>query len=87
MSPTQQFQHPAPVHHLAITQIRPKPEHHYFGHDARHVLSEGMAAFWLIQPIVVRRVGDSFEIVSGKRRWLATLKLGWRSIHAAIQND
>ena len=46
MSPTQQFQHPAPVHHLAITQIRPKPEHHYFGHDARHVLSEGMATFW-----------------------------------------
>jgi len=87
MHPTESRQHSETIHRLSITQIRPAPERHYFGHDALQPLAERMAAFGLIEPITVRRVGEMFEIVSGKRRWWAAQKLGWRSIDAKIQND
>ena len=88
MSPTPQpAQSSANVQRLLISQIRPAPERHYFGHDTLHTLADWMSAFGLIEPIVVRRTGDGYEIVSGKRRWLAAQKLGWRSIDAKVQND
>ena len=74
------------VQRLPIHKIRPAPERHYFGHDNLHKLAERLQAFGLIEPIVVKRVGDVFEIVSGKRRWLAAQYLGWRSIDAHIQD-
>lgn len=39
----------------------------------------------LLSPIVVRLVGDSFEIVAGERRWLAARKLGKTQIAAFIK--
>jgi ParB family transcriptional regulator, chromosome partitioning protein len=74
------------IQRLPISKIRPAPERHYFGHDNLHKLAERMQVFGLIEPIVVKRVGDVFEIVSGKRRWLAAPFLGWRSIDAEIQD-
>ena len=74
------------IQRLPISKIRPAPERHYFGHDNLHNLAERMQAFGLIEPIVVKRTGDVFEIVSGKRRWLAARSLGWRSIDAEIKD-
>lgn len=74
------------IQRLPISKIRPSPERHYFGHDNLHKLAERMQAFGLIEPIVVKRTGDVYEIVSGKRRWLAAQALGWRSIDAKIQD-
>jgi ParB family chromosome partitioning protein len=71
---------------LPIHQIRPAPERHYFGQDQLHKLAERMQAFGLIEPIVVKRKDDLFEIVSGKKRWRAAQLLGWRSIDALIQD-
>jgi ParB family chromosome partitioning protein len=87
MSPEQQLRGCATFRRLPIQLITPGPERHYFGRDGLHPLAEKMAAFGLLEPIVVRRVGEAYEIVSGRRRWLAALSLGWRSIDAKIQND
>jgi ParB family transcriptional regulator, chromosome partitioning protein len=40
----------------------------------------------IIQPIVVREVEDSFEIIAGERRWRAMKKLGWDLVPAIIKN-
>lgn len=38
----------------------------------------------IIQPVVVREVGDQFELVAGERRFVAAQKLGWEKIPAII---
>ena len=79
------LEHEAPaVRHIPIDQIRPSSERHYFGCDRIEKLAEWMCAFGLVDPIVVKRVSDGYEIVSGVRRWLAARTLGWRSLNAKI---
>ncbi len=39
----------------------------------------------LIQPIVVRQIGDKFEIVAGERRWRAALKLGIATVPVILK--
>jgi len=41
----------------------------------------------LLQPVRVRRAGDSFLTVDGGMRLLAARKLGWESIAAIVEND
>ena len=74
------------VRPIPIEQIRPCPARHYFGGDHIENLAEWMRAFGLLDPIVVKRVPDGYEIVSGTRRWLAARMLGWRSLDARIVN-
>ncbi len=38
----------------------------------------------LLEPIIVRPVGDQFEVVAGMRRYEACRKLGWRRIPAHV---
>jgi ParB family chromosome partitioning protein len=87
MHTSKTLQSDSTIQRLPITQIRPAPERHYFGKDALDSLADRMAEHGLIEPIIVRKTGETFEIVSGKRRWRAAIKLGWRSIDARIQSD
>ncbi len=48
-------------------------------------LAKSIKASGLIQPIVVRRVGDGYQLVVGERRYLACKRLGWRKISAAVK--
>ncbi len=49
-------------------------------------LSESMHQVGLKQPILVRPIGDRFEVVSGERRLRAAKLLGWTSISAVVQD-
>ncbi|MFO7952887.1 MAG: nucleoid occlusion protein [Bacillota bacterium] len=40
----------------------------------------------LIQPIVVRRASDGYQLIVGERRYLACRRLGWKKISAAVKN-
>ncbi|MDZ4211903.1 MAG: nucleoid occlusion protein [Methylotenera sp.] len=48
-------------------------------------LALSIKACGLIQPVVVRRAGDGYQLVVGERRFLACRKLGWKKISAAVQ--
>lgn len=48
-------------------------------------LAQSIKACGLIQPVVVRRSGDGYQLVVGERRFLACRKLGWKKISAAVQ--
>lgn len=48
-------------------------------------LAQSIKASGLIQPIVVRRKGDFYELIVGERRFLACRKLGWKKISAVVK--
>ena len=49
-------------------------------------LSESIAKYGIIQPIVLRQIGDKYEIIAGERRYKATVLAGLKTIPAIINN-
>jgi ParB family chromosome partitioning protein len=43
-------------------------------------LSESLAEHGMLQPIVVRRWNDRYQIISGERRWRAATAAGWEQV-------
>ncbi len=73
---------------IDIDLIRPNP------HQPRQVfedsklaeLAKSIGSTGLLQPIVVRRVQDRFELVAGERRWRAARLAGLERIPAVIKD-
>lgn len=55
-----------------------------FNEAAIKELSESIKEHGVIQPIVVRRIGDKYEIIAGERRYKASLMAGKISIPAIV---
>ena len=54
--------------------------------DALNELAESFKAQGLIQPIVVRRIGDNkYEIIAGERRWRASQKAGMMQVPCLVK--
>jgi len=72
---------------LEIGQVRPNPRQprRVFDDEAIQRLSESVKADGVVQPIVVRDVGDGYEIVAGERRWRAARMAGLRTIPAIVR--
>jgi ParB family chromosome partitioning protein len=49
-------------------------------------LARSITANGIIQPIVVRRVGDRFQIIAGERRWRAALKAGLHRVPVVVRD-
>jgi ParB family chromosome partitioning protein len=73
---------------LEIGQVRPNPRQprRVFDDEAIQRLSESVKADGVVQPIVVRDVGDGYEIVAGERRWRAARLAGLRTIPAIVRS-
>jgi len=56
-----------------------------FDNTALHELSESLKRTGVLQPIVVRRCGQQFQIVVGERRWRAAQMAGLTRIPAVIR--
>jgi ParB family transcriptional regulator, chromosome partitioning protein len=56
-----------------------------FDNTALHELSESLKRTGVLQPIVVRRYGQQFQIVVGERRWRAAQMAGLTRIPAVIR--
>jgi len=72
---------------LEIGQVRPNPRQprRVFDDEAIQRLSESVKADGIVQPIVVRDVGDGYEIVAGERRWRAARLAGLRTIPSIVR--
>ena len=57
-----------------------------FNEDALKELSESIKEHGVIQPIIVRKLGDKYEIIAGERRYKATAMAGLTKIPAIIRN-
>ena len=57
-----------------------------FNEEALKELSESIKSHGVIQPIIVRKLGDKYEIIAGERRYKATAMAGLTKIPAIIRN-
>lgn len=56
-----------------------------FDEEKLHELAATIDEHGVIQPIVLRPLGDKYEIIAGERRWRAVSTLGWETIPAIIK--
>jgi ParB family chromosome partitioning protein len=63
---------------VPIDRVRPNPQQprHTFGDDALNELAASIRAQGVIQPLIVRQVGDDYELIAGERRWRAARVAG-----------
>lgn len=73
--------------HLPIDSISPNPNQPRSDMDPASLeeLSFSIREAGLLEPIVVRHVGDHFELVAGERRWRACRQIGWSEIPAIVR--
>ncbi|WP_072805202.1 ParB/RepB/Spo0J family partition protein [Rhodococcoides yunnanense] len=70
----------------ALIRPNPKQPRSVFDDEALAELVHSIREFGLMQPIVVRSIGqDSYELVMGERRWRASQEAGLESIPAIVR--
>lgn len=72
---------------LPVGAIRPnhKQPRSVFDEDALEELVGSIREIGVLQPVVVRDVGDGYELIMGERRWRATQAAGLTTIPAIIR--
>lgn len=73
---------------LPVQSIRPNPRQPrtVFDEDALEELVGSIREIGVLQPIVVRDVGDGYELIMGERRWRATQLAGLDTVPAIIRD-
>ncbi len=76
------------VVYVQTTQIRPNPfqPREEFNEDTINELAQSIKEKGVIQPLLVRRVGDNYELIAGERRLRAAKSLGHKDIPVLIRN-
>jgi len=72
---------------LSVESIDPgvgQPRHN-FDENKLEELARSIEANGVIQPIVVRRAGERFQIIAGERRWRAAKKAGLKRIPSLVR--
>ena len=78
----------ADVLRIPVDLIEPNPYQPRMSFDAQAMqeLSDSIRTLGLIQPITVRRKGDKYQIISGERRYRASMMAGMDMIPAYIRD-
>ena len=73
---------------IPIDLIEPNPyqPRMTFASEAMQELADSIRTFGLIQPITVRRKGDKYQLISGERRYRASIMAGMDMIPAYIRD-
>ena len=75
------------IEKLKVTEVEPnrnQPRKN-FDEEALDELSESIKRYGVIQPIIVVKKDDYYEIVAGERRWRASKKAGLKEIPAIVR--
>jgi len=56
-----------------------------FDETALDSLASSLKQHGMVQPIVVRRVGERFEIIAGERRWRAAKQIGFPTVPVIVK--
>lgn len=71
---------------LLKVQPNPRQPRSVFHQDKLNELAESIKANGIIQPLLVRRQGESYEIVAGERRWRAARQAGLETVPVVVQD-
>lgn len=72
-----------PVH--LITRNPHQPRKH-FAESSIEELAESLKAEGVLQPVVVRKIPNGYELIAGERRWRAAQRVGLAEIPAVIKD-
>jgi ParB family chromosome partitioning protein len=74
---------------IAVDQIRPSHQQVRTRFEAEPLgeLAESIRQHGVLQPILVRRRGDFYELIAGERRWRAARLAGLSSVPAVVRTD
>lgn len=72
---------------VPIKSVDPSPfqPRSYFTEDKLTELTDSIRSSGIVQPILVRKIFDRYQIVAGERRWRAAKKAGLEKIPAIIR--
>ncbi|MBT8206947.1 MAG: ParB/RepB/Spo0J family partition protein [Acidimicrobiia bacterium] len=71
-----------PISSIRANTYQPRAS---FDDESLHGLAQSIAALGVLQPILVRRSTDGFELIAGERRWRASQLAGLASIPAIVR--
>lgn len=76
------------VETLKITEVEPNREQprKNFNEDALLELSDSIKQYGVIQPLIVQKKADHYEIIAGERRWRAAKMAGIKEIPVIIKD-
>ena len=79
---------PGDVVTVVTDSITPNPfqPRRSFDEEKLRELADSIGTHGVIQPIIVRRSGDSFQLVAGERRWRAARMAGLDEIPAMVED-
>ena len=58
-----------------------------FNEEELNSLSSSIRKYGVLQPILLRKIGDKYEIIAGERRYKATVQAGLKTIPAIIKES
>ena len=72
---------------LPIASVRPNPRQPRRAMDIESLkeLADSIEAVGVVQPIIVRAVGDGYELIAGERRWRAAQMAGFTVVPAILR--
>jgi ParB family chromosome partitioning protein len=84
----QEAEHREEILYVSAEQIRPNPfqPREDFDEDGIKELAQSIREKGVIQPLLVRRSGDNFELIAGERRLRAAKSLGLKEIPILVRN-
>lgn len=73
---------------INITEIEPNREQprRHFDEDSLFELAESIKQYGIVQPLILQKRNEIFEIVAGERRWRAARIAGLKKVPAIIKN-
>jgi ParB family chromosome partitioning protein len=75
------------IFEVEISKVVPNPgqPRKYFGASQMEELVESISIFGIIQPLIVKRSGESYVIVAGERRWRAAQRANLDRVPVVIR--
>lgn len=71
---------------IGLIDRNPEQPRKIFDEDALRELAESIKVHGVIQPIIVKQIGDRYVIIAGERRWRASRLAGLKTIPCIIKN-
>jgi ParB family transcriptional regulator, chromosome partitioning protein len=74
---------------VAVDQIRPSDQQvrRSFEPEALRELAESIRSHGLLQPVLVRRLADGYQLLAGERRWRAARLAGLERVPALVRDE
>jgi ParB family transcriptional regulator, chromosome partitioning protein len=72
-----------PVDQILKNKYQPR---HYFNPEGLNELAQSIKSNGVVQPIIVRKAGNLYQLIAGERRWRAAQIAGLKTVPAVVRD-